>query len=513
MRYVIAYDLGTGGLKASIFDENGVPAGTCFRQCQTYYPAPDFREQRPLEWWDIFSDSTRELLSKTPVNVSDIVGLACSGHSLGVVPIGPDGDVPLEYVPIWTDARAQKQAKTVFSRLDEDEWYLKTGNGFPAYLYSAFKILWYKENREEIYNKTLAFIGTKDYLNYRLTGVIATDYSYASGSGVYDLVKCGYDGEYIKLFGLKPENFPKMYESSEIIGTIKPEVARELGLSPGLLVAAGGVDNACMAAGSGCVEDGMAYTSLGTSAWVALSSHKPVLNAETRPYVFGHLIKGMYASAESIFSAGNTYRWVRDVLCPDLLEKEKSSGEDAYKVMDLMAQKSEIGAGGLFFIPTLAGGNSLDKSPNARGAVIGLDLKHTKNDIIRAALEGICLGLKRALEELKRNTILADEMLIVGGGAKSAYWRQLFADVYGMNIIESAVGENAGSLGAMACAAIGSGLWKDYSPLKDLNKPVSIVKFNKENFALYEDIYKVFYKACDQQSEIADYKDLSGGER
>ena len=506
MKYVIAYDMGTGGLKSSIFDENGLSVISSFKQCETYYPDQDFREQKPEEWWYTFTEGTRELLSKTTVNVNDIVAAACSGHSLGIVPIDRNGRLLAEDVPIWSDARASKQVKQVFSRLDEKGWYLKTGNGFPPSLYSAFKILWFKENRPDIYNAADKFIGTKDFLNYRLTGIVGTDYSYASGSGVYDLFKCEYDQDLIKKFGLDPGIFPRLFESSEIIGTIKSDVARELGLPGNLLVAAGGVDNSCMAAGAGCVENGTVYTSLGTSSWIAVTSNKPVLNFETKPYVFGHLIKGMYTSALSIFSGGNTYRWVRDTLCPDLKEKEKEGGEDAYKVMDALAAQSTVGANGLFFVPTLAGGASMDKSPNARGSITGLDLKHTRSDIIRATLEGICLGLRVALDELRANVKLQDEMLIVGGGSKSPYWRQLFADIYGMNITESVVGENAGSLGAMACAAVGAGIWKDFKPLIGLNKPVKILYPNEENKALYSGkIYKKFRKLNMYMSEFAEY--------
>ena len=296
MNYVIAYDLGTGGLKSSIFDEQGVSVASDFKQCETFYPEPDFREQRPEDWWDMFTAGTRDLLQKagTPagsIAAGNIAAAACSGHSLGVVPIGKDGRVLAEYVPIWSDARASKQAREVFARIKEEEWYLKTGNGFPAPLYAAFKILWYKQNRPDLYEETVCFIGTKDLLNYRLTGILGTDHSYASGSGVYDLVKCDYNREYIQAFGLDPAKFPPLYESSEILGTIKPEIAAELGLPPALKIAAGGVDNACMAAGAGCVEDGTAYTSLGTSSWIAVSTHKPVLNYKTKPYVFSLLIK------------------------------------------------------------------------------------------------------------------------------------------------------------------------------------------------------------------------------
>jgi len=214
----------------------------------------------------------------------------------------------------------------------------------------------------------------------------------------------------------------------------------------------------------------------------------------------------MYTSALSIFSGGNTYRWVRDTLCPDLKEKEKTGGEDAYKVMDALAAQSTAGANGLFFVPTLAGGASMDKSPNARGSITGLDLKHTRADLIRATLEGVCLGLRVALDELRSNVELQEEMLIVGGGSKSPYWRQLFADIYGMRITESVVGENAGSLGAMACAAVGAGIWKDFKPLIDLNKPIKTLYPNEENKALYSGkIYQKFRKLNSYMSEFAEF--------
>ncbi|MDR1801718.1 MAG: FGGY-family carbohydrate kinase [Lachnospiraceae bacterium] len=503
--YIIAYDLGTGGIKTSLFDEKGKKIKSVFGQCETLYPQMDFREQKPSDWWELVVRSTKDLLSSVDVEPNDIAALACSGHSLGVVPLSSDGELLLTQVPIWTDARAAKLSEQVFSNMTEEEWYLKTGNGFPAHLYSAFKILWYKRNMPDIYDKTYKFIGTKDFLNFKLTGVIATDHSYATGSGVYDLEALDYDKKLIETFGLEKEKFPYLLESSQLIGKILPRAAKELGLGENVMVAAGGVDNACMSAGAGCVEEGMAYTSLGTSAWVAVTSRKPVLNDKTRPYVFGHLIKGMYVSAESIFSAGNTYRWVRDTLCQDIKSKEDEGGENAYVVMDRLAMESPIGSNGLIFVPTLAGGNALDDSVDAKGAITGLDLKHSRADIIRCALEGICFGLKNALEVLRRYVTIADEILIVGGGAKSAYWRQMFADVYNVTITESAVQEDAGSLGAFACAAIGIGIWKDFSPLKEINHPISEVKPQSENVKLYESLFKVFMHVNALQSEIAEF--------
>ncbi len=506
MKYIIAYDLGTGGMKASLWDENGISIESSFEECETFYPLPEHRNQRPQDWWDMLVSSTKKLLSKVDVAKEDILGIGISGHSLGVVPIGGDGSLLEEYVPVWSDGRAQDQQDEVFKTINEDEWYLKTGNGFPAKLYSAFKILWYKQNMPEMYQKASVFIGTKDYLNYMLTGELATDHSYASGSGVYDLEKFEYDSEYISKMGLRESDFPIIRESSDVLGKLKPEIAQLLGLSEETIVSHGGVDNACMAAGAGCVEDGSAYTSLGTSSWIATTSSKPVVSTVSHPYVFAHLIKGKFASATSIFSAGNTFRWVRDVICTDLVKEEKDGGIDSYIAMDQLAKQSPIGANGIFMVPHLAGGSGLDKSVNVRGCFSGLDLKHTKGDLVRASLEGICHALKVALDELGKEVELVDGLLIVGGGSKSKLWMSLFADIYGLDIVTSAVGENAGSLGAMATAAIACGIWEDYSKLKDVNKPTG--KFVKvpENVEKYEKLHTIYKKVSDFQCEIAEIK-------
>ncbi len=185
MKYFVAYDLGTGGIKSGIYGEDGISRGFRFQAYDTYFPAPGFREQRPEDWWRALAATTKDLLSDTGINPNDIVSLAVSGHSLGALPIGKDGSLLCEYVPIWNDSRASAEAKEFFNKTSEEEWYCTTGNGFPPELYSIFKILWYKKNMPEIYEQTQKFIGTKDFINYKMTGVLATDRSYASGSGLY----------------------------------------------------------------------------------------------------------------------------------------------------------------------------------------------------------------------------------------------------------------------------------------------------------------------------------------
>ena len=504
MKYVLAYDLGTGGTKATLYNEKGEAKASSFVSCKTYFPKEDFREQRPEDWWISIKDSTDQLLSKVEVDPMEIVALGVSGHSLGVVPIDKDGTLLCEYVPIWSDARASEQAKEFFELIDEEQWYMTTGNGFPAPLYSIFKVMWYKKHLLDIYEKTAAFIGTKDYVNYKLTNVVGTDYSYASGSGVYNLKEWRYEDEYIQASGIASDKLPKIYGSEEVLGTLTEEAARELGLNQTTKVVCGGVDNACMALGAGCIQKGKAYTNLGTSAWIAVSDDQPIVEPIKRPYVFSHCIKDMYVSATAIFSAGNSYRWVRDNLCKDLIKEEDMGGINAYVAMNQLGAKVPLGSNKLIFNPSLAGGSSLDKSTNIRGAFVGLSLGNTREDMIRATLEGICMNLSIAMNILEDQVPLVEEMLIVGGGSNSPLWMNLFADIYNKTIITTNVGQEAGSLGAGALALVGSGLWKDYKALENIHKVESSIKPDHENVEKYNQLLIAFKTVADYQSKIGD---------
>lgn len=288
----------------------------------------------------------------------------------------------------------------------------------PPECYSVFKIMWYKKHFPEQYEVTDKIIGTKDYCNYRFTGRLCTDYSYASGSGVFDLKTWNYKEEYVQASGIRPDIFPEILDSDAIVGTITPEASLETGLPEHVRVICGGVDNSCMALGSKGIKPSRIYTSLGSSAWIALVSKNPVLDFDKKPYVFAHVIKGMYASATCIFSAGSSLQWVRNTICPDLLSAEEQGGEDAYIAMNKLAETSAPGANGLLFNPSLAGGSSIEPSPDMTGAFTGLRLGNTRADLIRATMEGIALNLRIALDLFRKYHASFSEMLFVGGGTK-----------------------------------------------------------------------------------------------
>ncbi len=498
--HLIAYDFGTGGIKASLFTVQGESLASTFRPYDTLYPHAGWHEQRPDDWWDSFISVSKMLIESSHISPDSIAALAISGHSLGVVPLDSRGALLLPVAPIWSDMRAEKQAKAFFSSRNESEWYMKTGNGFPAYLYTAFKLLWYQENMPDMFKKVAVVLGTKDYINYRLTGRIATDPSYASGSGFYNLEQNKYDGGLLNEFGFKASLFPDILPSTHIIGTLTPEASRATGLPAHVKVACGGVDNACMALGARGIKDGRVYTSLGSSSWIAITSHKPILDKALRPFVFAHVIPGMYASATSIFSAGSSFQWVRNQICKDLFSGEK----DAYILMNEEAAKSPVGANKLLFNPSLAGGSGSDRTPNVRGAYIGLDLKHTRQDLVRSAMEGIALSLRIALDRLKEMSPISERMLIVGGGGKSPLWRQMFADIYGLEILETSIGQDAGSLGAAALAAVGGGFWKDFSPIDSIHKLIGVKTPDPAVQNEYNRILGVYKQINEHLYEIGD---------
>jgi xylulokinase len=505
-RYILAYDLGTGGNKASLYDENGTCIASCFEPYETRYPEVGWHEQRPGDYWHAVVHATRRLLSEAAVDVKRIECLALSGHSLGVIPLGTGGELLREYTPIWSDTRAVSQAAEFFNRTDEDAWYDMTGNGFSRECYSIFKVMWYRDNEPEIYRATHKIIGTKDYVNYKLTGKIMTDHSYASGWGVYDLRKWTYSDTLIEASGVGRDLFPDICPSTEVLGTLTNEAADALGLPTEVGVTCGGVDNSCMALGAGNTVEGRVYLSLGSSAWIAVSSSEPVIDSGIKPFVFAHVIPGMYTSATSIFSAGNSLKWVRDALCPDVVELSRVEKKDPYDMMTAQASTSPPGSNGLLFNPSLAGGSAAHLSPHIRGGFSGLDLSHNRADIIRSVMEGITMDLKLMYDRLGTLCRLENRLLLVGGGSKSVFWRQMFADIFDTTVVKSAVDQAAGSLGAAAIAAVGSGMWKDFSPIDDLLKGEKVSKPKPSAVQAYKKILPLFERMLQNDAALAELK-------
>lgn len=501
---IFAYDLGTSGIKVTIYDSKGRCIGKDFEPYDTLYPSSSYHEQRPLDWWKSIINSTNRILETSKIDKNNIEAIAISGHSLGAVPIDKDGKLLIESTPIWSDTRAVKQASKYFKKVDEKEWYRITGNGFSRECYTIFKILWYKDNFPEIFKKVYKIIGTKDYINYLLTGKIFTDYSYASGSGVYNLLDWNYDDELVKAADIPKGILPEIVPSTHLIGFTNSYSSEKLGFKKGVKVFCGGVDNSCMALGSKNISEGRIYLNLGSSAWIAVSSNKPIIDLSTFPFVFTHVVPGMFTSSFGTFAAGSAFRWIKENLCGSIFRDSNMTSRDPFTIMDSYARKSPVGANKLIFNPSLAGGSKAQPSPNIRGAYIGLSLSHEISDLIKAAMEGIAMDLKILYEKLDSLTKLSKGILFVGGGSKSELWRQIISDVFNCKIIKTDIGQEAAALGAAAIAAVGTGIWKDFTMIDEIHKVKAISTPIQDNVTKYKELFKIYKYVRDFQAKIGD---------
>lgn len=496
MKGLLAFDLGTSGVKCSLFDQNGQLLGARYAEYKTYYNNENWHEQNPEEWIDKIVEATKELRNTLPT--VDICAIGVSGHSLGALPVDLKGKLLTERVPIWSDARAVKQAERFFEKVDYQTWYERTGNGFPRELYSLFKIMWYQENLPELYKKSEKFIGTKDYVNLFLTGIIATDISYASGSGIFDLATGKYCPEYAEAANVSLDKFPQVYSSHDIIGYVIPDAATKLGIPSGIPVVAGGVDNACMTLGAGCFENGDVYASLGSSAWVTASTSDPLVDFEKKIYTFAHCVPGQYLPSIGIFASGSALAWAADNIFPEY------SGPNRFDEIALLAEKSKVGANGVMFNPSMAGGSSFDKSQNIRGCLFNLSLGNSRADIARAVFEGIAMHLHAASEALERSGKLNNRLLVVGGGSKGVFARQVYADVFGKEVAVSRVRQDAASLGAAVLAAVGCGLWSSFAPLREIHKDLTISFPDASNTTYYRTVQPIYMQLCNACSDLGD---------
>lgn len=496
MKSLLAFDLGTSGVKCSVFDIHGKLLAARYGEYNTQYPYPDWREQRPGDWIAQIISATRQLMQQLPH--IHLCGIGVSGHSLGALPVDASGALLTEQVPIWSDTRAAEEANAFFQTVDYRQWYLRTGNGFPRELYSIFKIMWFRKHFPALYEKTYKFIGTKDYINLFLTGTVATDISYASGCGLLDLKKGIYCPEYAKAAGIDLDKLPDIFPSHTVIGHVTHQAAELLGIPAGIPVVAGGVDNACMTLGAGCFESGDAYASLGSSAWITASVCEPVVDFDSRIYTFAHCVPGQYLPSIGIFASGSSLAWAADHWFADL------TGPDRFDRIGSLAEASVPGANGLLFNPSMAGGSSFDKSTNIRGCLFNMSLGNTRQDVARAVFEGLAMHLRLAAAPLEASGHLGNRLLVVGGGSKGAFARQTYADVFGKEVAVSRVRQDAASLGAAALAAVGCGLWNSFAPLRAIHKDLTLCQPNKENHSFYSKILPLYQKLCDVCSDLGD---------
>lgn len=506
-RYVIAHDLGTTGNKATLFDADGALIGSAFYGYDTEFTHTGWAEQSPEDWWQAVCATTRELLRKTGAKPDEIACLTFSGQMMGCVPLGEDAR-PLRNAIIWADQRSVAQEAWVSERIDPAEIYRITGHRLSA-SYSLCKILWLRDHQPEIYRATHKFVHAKDAMVARLTGVFATESSDASGMNLYDLEAGAWSERIIEAVELDPRQLSLIKPSTAVVGHVLTKAAPEIGVAAGTPVVIGGGDGSCAAAGAGCIREGVAYNYIGSSSWISVAARKPILDPSLRTFTWASLQEGMFGPCGTMQAAGNSYQWARDQLGqPEVL----AAGQlkvSPYELMNMTAEKSPAGANKLLFLPYLLGERSPRWNPKARGAFIGLTIRHTRADMIRAVLEGVTMNLRIILDAFRAQGAQIEAMRVIGGGARGRFWNQMMADIYGIPVHRLTFLEEATSMGAALAGGIGVGLYDRFDLIEQMNPVAEVIDPNPERtaeyaryFPLFESAYQALLPVYDQLAEF-----------
>lgn len=509
MPYLLAHDLGTSGNKATLYTTEGELVASRVHSYDLLVAHGNWAEQRADDWWDAVRCTTKELCAL--VDPAEIAAVSFSGQMMGCLCLDADG-TPLRNAIIWADMRSAQQEAMVRAQMSESEFYRITGHRISP-SYSGFKLRWLKDNEPEIYQKTAVVLNAKDYIIYRLTGQVVTECTDASATCLYDLNHRRWSDEMLSVFGLSKEKMPEILPSIAVAGKVTPEAARQTGLIAGTPVVCGGGDGPCSAVGTGCVREGVANSCMGTSSWISMASRKPVTDQAMTTVNFDHVIPGYVFPCGTIQSGGGALSWAVSNLCGGEKAASKAEGRDVYDRVEEAVMRSPAGAKGLFFLPHLIGERSPHWDPQARGAFLGLTLEHTLDDMMRAVMEGVAMTLDMVLSAF-RSHVDIDRLVVIGGGARSQSWLQIFADVYGLPIQRPNVLEEACSMGAAVTAGVGAGVFDSFDVIDRFLTIQDTVHSNPERHRCYEQLKPIFQKCYpllrSTLHELGDFQAASG---
>ncbi|MBC8499300.1 MAG: xylulokinase [Candidatus Atribacteria bacterium] len=502
-RYIIAYDLGTTGNKATIFDDEGNLVSSAFGDYQTYYPKTSWVEQEPKDWWKAVGLSNKELLEKSGVKLSEIACLTFSGQMMGCVPVDKNGE-SLGRALIWADQRGVNQAERLTSKLGKEYIYQTVGHR-PSASYSAAKIMWIKDNEPARFKRIYKVLQAKDFIAARMTGNFYTDYSDASGTNLFDLNNLTWSDEIIEAAGLSKDILPEAVPSTKIVGKLKKSAALELGLTEGIPIVIGGGDGCCAAAGAGVIAPGTTYHYLGSSSWIGIATGKPIIDPLMRTFNWVHVVPGLYSPTGTMQAAGASYQWARDVLCPTEIKEAEEKRVSPYQIMDGKSAKIPAGSNNLLYLPYLMGERSPYWNPSAKGAFIGLTIKHTREHMIRSVMEGVALNMRIIMNSFIEQGAEIDKIRLIGGGAKGNVWRGILADVFNKTIVIPNLLDEATSMGAALIGGVGVGIYDGFGFVNKMFKIKEIVNPDENNSKIYNRIYSAFkdaYKGLKEVYEI-----------
>ncbi len=475
---LIGVDAGTTGLKSLAFDLSGNLIAKAYREYSLHHPHPDWVEQNPEDWWTALVETLQEILTRGSIAPEAVAGLSISSQGSTVVALGQEGQI-LRPAISWLDKRSAEISHD--SEWEEEELFSLTGLQFsPAW--TGPILHWLALNEPETIQRTQKFLLVGDYLIYRLTGAMTTDYSSASRTRMFDVRDQQWSNQVLSSVGVRREQMPDLGGSGQRAGVVSGECARITGLRPGTPVMLGGFDQMCAAVGAGAITPDTLMISLGTATMLVVTSLEPLVDPCRRLTTSCHVLPQAWTLQAPIMTTGALLRWWRDQFF-------RAHTNHPYREMDELGARIPIGADGLMIFPHFSGAGAPWWDHSRRGAFIGLSLSHQAPHFIRAILEGVAMEIRANLEVAESLGVQIDSLRIAGGGAKSSLWRGIIGDALGKPQIRLKEHE-VGALGAAILAGTGAGVFANVEQgVHAMVAPGGTQGFSPENHAEYLRLY------------------------
>lgn len=499
---LLTYDIGTTGAKAAIFQQDATLVGSAYTQYETYYPRPGWLEQSPNDWWNAVVESTRTLIEQSGVRASDIAAISFSGQMMGQVPVDREGNLLQERVPIWADARAGEQVARVFEALGGyEEFYRITMQGHNPELYAIFRVMWYRDNMPDVFDRVYKFLHSKEFIAMRMTGNFATDYTDQALGCTLDMKKRTWSDEMFEAADLSVDLFPELHESIDVMGHLTKQAADELNLVEGIPVVVGSGDGPAAAAGAAALEPGDAYFYIGSASWGGTIETEPIGDFETKVIVHNHLVPGLNHSQYVMYTGAIAQQWAKETL----FGEEDPEGVNLYEVASDLADRIPLSEDTIIFLPYMRPGGAPYNNLNARGVFTGIGLNHGREHLFRAVLEGVSFNIRLLLDRFEtfRGQEL-DTINVIGGGSRNPFWMRLLADITGRCITTTSLKQEANCFAAAQCAGVGVGLYEDFAEVKKLIRIEEEYTPDPNVADFYAKKYAIFLKAYQDMLETYD---------
>lgn len=506
MKCALGLDLGTTGVKVVVVDEDGKVISRANEEYPLIVPRPGWSEQDSGEWWRASVRAIRNAARAARLEPKDIGSVGLTGQMHGLVLLDESGSV-LRKPILWNDQRTVEQCSWITTRLGGEKEAIRLTCNPVLPGFTAPKLIWVRQNEPSVYSKGRKVLLPKDFVRFKLTGKYATEVSDASGTSLFDVRKREWSDEVLDALEIPHDMMPEVHESTVPSGEVSDEGARLTGLEEGTPVVGGGGDQAAGAVGNGIVKEGIVSATIGTSGVVFAHTDRVRVDPQGRLHTFCHAVPGKWHVMGVMLSAGGSLRWFRDNLGSPEIEEARSRSMDPYELLSTEASGVPAGSEGLVFLPYLSGERTPHKDPDARGVFFGLSLRTTKGHMVRSIMEGVAFGMRDSLEIMKEMNIPIRQARASGGGARSALWRQIQADVYNVELHRMEA-EEGPAFGAALLAEVGIGTHESVEEACDRAvRTGEGVRPKPENVGLYDSYYAV-YKGL-YRSLRSNFKDLA----